>query len=258
MLRVRETHREHPRNDGGILDWLIFPELAVHPDDAGPILLPFVRAHRCLLTAGLTYHPRSPSGLGPLINSAVWLIPEWTPQHGLQVRQIEQGKACLAPDEVTAFGGSVVGFRPAQWVIRYHWRYADQPRPLLLSASVCYDATDLSLAADLRDRNDFYAVCALNHDVQTFDNLAASLNFHMFQGVLVVNNGTYGGSSFFAPLREGHKRQILHFHGQPQAVIGFAEVSPGKMILRPHDIAVDSAPEGRWKSPPAGWVGPTL
>lgn len=258
MLRVRETHCVQPRHDGALLDWLIFPELAVHPDDVETILMPFVRAHRCILTAGLVYHPRERGSDAPLINSAVWLIPEWTPQHGLNVRTIEQGKARLAPDEAHLAGPHVVGFRPAQWIVQYEWHHTGLPRPLLLSASVCYDATDVSLAADLRDKNDFYAICALNSDIQTFDNLAMSLNYHLFQGVLIVNNGTYGGSNFFAPLEKAYRRQILHFHGQPQAVIGFAEVDPAKMILRPHTPDEEASPVGRWKEPPAGWTGPTM
>ena len=258
MLRVRETHCVQPRHDGGLLDWLIFPELAVHPDDVESILMPFVRAHRCLLTAGLVYHPREQGTDAPLINSAVWLIPEWTPQHGLNVRTIEQGKARLAPEEAVLVGPHVVGFRPAQWIVHYQWHHTGLPRPLLLSASVCYDATDVTLAADLRDKNDFYAICALNSDIQTFDNLAESLNYHLFQGVLIVNNGTYGGSNFFAPLEKAYRREILHFHGQPQAVIGFAEVDPAKMISRPVTASEAAAPIGRWKEPPAGWVGPAL
>jgi len=256
MLRVRETHRVQPRHDGGLLDWLILPELAVHPDDVESILMPFVRAHRCILTAGLVYHPRDQGAAAPLINSAVWLIPEWTPQHGLNVRTIEQGKARLAPEEEDLVGPHVVGFRPTQWIVHYEWHHSGLPRPLFLSTSVCYDATDVTLAADLRDKNDFYAICALNSDIQTFDNLAMSLNYHLFQGVLIVNNGTYGGSNFFAPLERPYRRQILHFHGQPQAVIGFAEVDPGKMIARPHTQDEEAPPTGRWKDPPAGWIGP--
>ena len=111
------------------------------------------------------------------------------------------------------------------------------------------------MRGDLRVRNDLYAVCALNKDVATFDNLAESLNYHLYQGVLIVNNGSYGGSSFFAPLEKDFRREILHFHGQPQAHIGFAEVSPCKLIHRPRGEE-NSEPVGIWKKPPAGWQSP--
>lgn len=255
MLRVRLTHDHAGEPGKRNLDWLILPELAVHPDDVVPHLIPFVRDFRAIVLVGLVYHPRDPSPGAPLINSALWLIPEWTPDHGLQIRRIEQGKGNLAPGESALVGASVEGFRPAQWIVRYRWHPDPQCPPLLLSASVCYDATDLALAADLRDRNDLYAIPALNLDVRTFDNMAASLHYHTYQGVLVVNNGKYGGSSFFAPLNRDHCREIFHFHGQPQASIGFAEIDPAKMIIRPSG-AETAAPRGTWKEPPAGWVGP--
>jgi len=202
MLRVRLTHPHGGGPPRPNLDWLIMPELTVHPDDVDSLLLPVVRDFRCIMLVGLVYHPRDAQPGSPLINSALWLIPEWSRAHGLQVRRVEQGKAHLAPAEVAEFGSLVTPFRPTQWVVRYRWHSNPDQPALLLSASVCYDATDTALAADLRDRNDLYAVCALNTDVATFDNLAENLNYHLFQGVVVVNNGTYGGSSFFAPLKK--------------------------------------------------------
>jgi len=255
MLRVRLTHPHGAGPRRPNLDWLIMPELAVHSDDVDALLLPIVRDFRCIMLVGLVYHPRDARPNSPLINSALWLIPEWSRAHGLQVRRVEQGKAHLAPAEVNAFGSLVTPFRPAQWIVRYRWHSNPDRPPLLLSASVCYDATDTALVADLRDRNDLYAVCALNTDVATFDNLAESLNYHLYQGVLVVNNGTYGGSSFFAPLKKDYRREIVHFHGQPQALIGFAEIDPLKIIRRPNGDENDK-PQGVWKNPPAGWHSP--
>jgi hypothetical protein len=255
MLRVRLTHDHAGEPGKQNIDWLILPELAVHPEDIVPHLIPFVRDFRAIVLVGLVYHPRDASPGAPLINSALWLIPEWTPEQGLQIRRIEQCKGTLAPRESALFGGAVEGFRPVQWIVRYRWHPNPECPPLLLSASVCYDATDLALAADLRDRNDLYAVPALNLDVRTFDSMAASLHYHSYQGVLVVNNGKYGGSSFFAPLNNDNRREVFHFHGQPQASIGFAEIDPSKVITRPSGLET-AAPLGTWKEPPAGWVGP--
>ena len=81
------------------------------------------------------------------------------------------------------------------------WSSNRDHRPLTITASVCYDATDLALAADLRSRSDLYIICALNRDVGTFDRMSEALHYHMYQGVLLVNNGQFGGSSFFMPLR---------------------------------------------------------
>ena len=263
MLRVRETHRTQERTDGRIIDLLIFPELAVHPSDIDTIILPFVRTHRCIVLFGQVYHPKYGDGTGDLINSGMWLIPKWDETSGLQVERIEQGKQHLAPMEMKAnFNPQPVGFRPAQWLIQYEWSRNKNDPPLTLSASICYDATDLGLAADLKSRSDLYIVCALNRDVGTFDRMSEGLHYHMYQGVVVVNNGHYGGSNFFMPLDKPHQRQIFHVHGQSQASISFAEISPQKLLNRRAPtifeqkevwvpVKDDDYPSGNWKSPPA-------
>ena len=252
MLRVRDTHRQQTRGDGKVLDLLIFPELAIHPHDIDPLILPFVRKHKCIVLFGQVYHPRDSRPGSPLINSCIWMVPGWSRAEGFQIRRVEQGKKNL-----TAFEGNFtpapISFRPAQWLIEYQWHSdAENHRPLILSASVCYDATDIELAADLRSRSDLYIICALNQDVGTFDRMSEGLHYHMFQGVIVVNNGQYGGSSFYIPFSETFHRQVLHLHGQPQVSIAFAEISPQKLIDRPVDRK-DDLPEGEWKTPPAGW-----
>ena len=252
MLRVRESHRGCSGADDIGLDLLIFPELAVHPEDMRSLILPFIRKHKCIVLCGMVYHRKhkfDPNS--ELLNSCFWVIPEWTKANGFQVRFIEQGKKHLSRDE-SAKLTRLVGFRPAQWLIEYEWKNKGKSRPLVLSASVCFDATDLDLAADLKYLSDLYVVCALNKDVGTFDSMSKNLSYHMFQGVIVVNNGRYGGSSFFMPYKEQFRRQVLHFHGQPQATISFAEIDPEKLLKRPRSRE-DLVPEGKWKTPPAGW-----
>jgi hypothetical protein len=263
MLRVRETHRSQERQDGRVLDLLVFPELAVHPLDVETLILPFVRSYKCIVLCGLVYHAEPTLPTAPLINTCLWMVPEWTPSSGFQVRRFEQGKEHLARGE-SAFTPPIQGFRPVQWQVEYEWHSNTAVhRPLVLSASICYDATDLELASDLRNRNDFYIVCALNRDVGTFDRMAEGLHYHMYQAVMVVNNGQFGGSNLFFPFSETHHRQVLHLHGQPQATIAFAEISPMKLIGRPlprptalPPAGPDAPPEGAWKSEPAGWVNP--
>lgn len=264
MRRLRDTHRSVARDDGQTIDLLVFPELAVHPADVAPLLVPFARKHRCILLFGMVYHAEPRLAGSPLINSCQWLIPEWTRVSGFQLRAVEQGKLHLT-DAETQLTPPPVGFRPAQWLVEYTWSSQRDHRPLNITASVCYDATDLTLAADLRSRSDLYVICALNRDVGTFDRMSEALHYHMYQGVLLVNNGQFGGSSFFMPFEKPFHREVFHFHGQPQVAIAFAEISPEKLINRPMPSPVEGEPpsarghetglpEGTWKTPPAGWT----
>ena len=254
MLSVRRTHISpaHRNSEYSQLDLLVFPELAIHPQDIDTLLVPFVRKYKCIVLAGIVYHTEySNLKSSKLLNSCIWLVPEWRQSTGFQLRTIEQIKKNLAPEEEKLSNKIQSGFRPAQWLIEYelsnYWSIK-----LNLSASVCYDATDLDLVADLRSMSDIYFVCALNKDVSTFDNMAESLSYHMYQGVILVNNGEYGGSSFYMPFRKNYRREVFHLHGQPQATIAFAEIDPLKLKFRPNSSPL-SLPLGQWKEPPAGW-----
>ena len=247
MLALRGTHERN----GERLDWLILPELAVHPDDVRTHLEPFARAHKTMILAGLTYHAVA-AGEG-LYNSAIWIIPEWSRAGAFRPRILTQGKEHLAPEEQRL--GQVRGFRPCQWLVGYPWSPEPDARPIWLTAAVCYDATDLGLTAELRDRADVFAIPALNKDVGTFDQMSQALHYHMFQLVVVVNNGLYGGSSAYWPKKRPYVRQIFHTHGQPQASVAFFSIK---------DVAdfvgrASNQPEGQrkqWKYPPAGALVP--
>lgn len=78
MLDLRETHK--PANKR--LDWLILPELSVHPDDVATHLVPFARAFKTAILAGMVYERVVPGQ--PLINSALWIIPRMVEGQGLQ------------------------------------------------------------------------------------------------------------------------------------------------------------------------------
>lgn len=246
MLALRETHK----GSEGRLDWLILPELAAHPSDVRTHLIPFARAHRTTVLTGLTYEKLSPGQ--PLVNSALWIIPEWSDAHGLQIRTRRQGKAHLAPDEQSFNGGTTLlqGFRPCQWLVGYPWSDEDGAQPIWLTASICYDATDLGLAADLRGVSDVLAIPALNKDVKTFDQMALALHYHMFQLIVVANNGQWGGSNAYWPKKQEFIRQVFHTHGQPQASITFFELDDIQGYLQRHGGGAAGA--GDWKYPPAG------
>jgi hypothetical protein len=252
LLTLRETHKALGRR----LDWLILPELSVHPQDIRTHLVPFARAHKTIITVGLTYKELL-VGRPPLVNSALWVIPAWSEAHGLRIYIREQGKYHLAQEEEesnrSGRGQVIQSFRLCQWLVGYEWRCRDQTRPLWLTASICYDATDIALAADLRDRSDIFAVPAMNKDVNTFDNMAMALHYHMFQMVIVANNGKYGGSNAYAPYKKPFDRQIIHLHGQDQAAIAFFEIRNIDVFLQRKTNAQNQSTDSQqWKFPPAG------
>ncbi len=258
MLDLRDTHCPNGAG-GGRLDWLILPELSVHPDDVKTHLVPFARANKTIIVAGLAYEKIFADQ--PLINSALWVIPVKSASHGLQVMTVRQGKQHLAQIEKNhnAAGDVIQGFRPCQWLVGYEWSGAEQKSPLWLTASVCYDATDLQLATDLRRNSDVFAILAYNKDVNTFDQMALALHYHMFQMVIVANNGCYGGSNAYSPYEKSYERQVFHLHGQPQASMAFVDIPDiASFITRyedassPADAAKIAPNSGQsWKYPPA-------
>ncbi len=245
-LRLRRTHS----NGDGKLDLLILPELSVHTDDLG-ILKSFAITHQTIILAGLVYHEARAGDALPLVNSAVWLLPERTGLGGRSVRMIQQGKRYLAPAEKEKLL-NVRSFRNGQWLIGYPWSPDHNKNLLWLTASVCYDATDFALAADLKGRTDVYVIPALNKDVTTFDQMALALHYHMFQMVIVANNGAYGGSNAYVPYQDHYKRQVFHFHGQPQAAIAYLEIDPISAFLERVSNARGPKNKRQYKYPPAG------
>jgi len=262
MLSLRATH-----TDTGHLDWLILPELAVHPKDVQTHLVPFARQHRAIVLTGLTYDRVQWQDGPQLANSALWIIPQWSDASGWRILTRRQGKQHLAQPEKRIricarlrgpHGAPYIkGFRPCQWVVDYPWSSKADSKPVRLTASVCYDATDLGLASDLRGKSDVWAIPALNKDVKTFDQMALALHYHMFQMVIVANNGQYGGSNAYWPRSKEYERQIFHTHGQPQVAISFLEIDGADAFLK-RVSAGKTKTDGDWKHPPAGLVSTPL
>lgn len=262
-LELRETHKEKD----GRLDLLVLPELAVHPSDISTHVIPFMRKHRTTVLTGVTYEEIEKGE--PLVNSALWLLPMQDTSGGFRVKILRQGKGNLAPDEEANFNKTsklIRPFRPCQWLVGYQWTSDPGHEPLWLTASVCFDATDINLAADLRDHSDVYLVSALNKDVGTFDQMAQALHYHMFQMVVVANNGLYGGSNAYAPYSRPYKRQVFHMHGQPQASIAFLEIDqisdfkarrhPPKATNGDEDQKSTGGLSTKFKQPPAASILP--
>lgn len=243
MLYWRDLHLNMPRS----LDLLILPELAVNALDIRSHLKPFALKHKSTIVAGLSYRNL---GLGSgmrLVNSAVWVIPFQSTRGGWDIFTRCQGKEHVAPTEERLLKGNISGFRPCQWLIEYDWDSQGTGRFLNLTASICYDATDLELAARLRTVSDVFIVPAFNKDVETFDNLAMHLHYNMFQMVVIANSGQYGGSCVFWPRKRSHERRVFHSHGQSQCSIGFFDIDVEEFLQRRDPQVSDD-----WKSVPAG------
>ncbi|MGH1427848.1 MAG: hypothetical protein ACRBEE_07905, partial [Arenicella sp.] len=96
--------------------------------------------------------------------------------------------------------------------------------PFRITGAICYDATDIKLAADLRGKTDLFVIAAHNKDVSTFDNMASALQYHMYQHVVITNIGEYGGSTIQAPYKETFDKLISHSHGCNQISISTADI----------------------------------
>lgn len=115
------------------------------------------------------------------------------------------------------------------------------------------------VASVLRNQSDVFAIPALNQDVGTFDQMALALHCHMYQLVIVANNGTFGGSNAYVPYKEPYLKQVFHLHGQPQASVAFFEIDDISAFLsrrKSGNGSLQSKPAGTgtFKYPPAGIV----
>ncbi|MBF0347717.1 MAG: hypothetical protein HQL81_08610 [Magnetococcales bacterium] len=196
-------------------DLIVFPELSVHPTDQQKILERLSDVTGAMIFAGMTYQKIGPK-CEP-VNNGRWIIPNRKRSGRNWIRR-NQGKHHLTSEEQKL---GVIGKRPCQWFLEIKDGCGREYR---ISAAICYDATDLSLAADLRDVSDMFIVSALNKDVKTFDNMVAALHYHMYQHIVLVNSGEFGGSTIQAPFKDHHEKLIVHLHGQNQIGISIFDV----------------------------------
>ena len=231
------------------VDLLVFPELSIHTEDVKK-LEDFAMLHKTIIFAGLVYSDRCRIE-GELVNHGIWLLPDESEGH-LQVERVWQGKANPIKKERDCLG--VTSWRPYQALIPLQQRQENEDGDERLearwaiTAAICYDATQLELASDLVNLSDVFVVAALNQDVGTFDSMTTALNYHMFQHVMLVNSGEFGGSTIQAPYRERHMRTLLHEHGGGQIAVGITKIYPE------HFLADVTPPDGfRTKTPPAGY-----
>lgn len=228
---VRWKHREHlaeicklteqtlnaklkteSRDHTSTADLIVFSELAVHPEDEDIVRALAFRT-KAIIFSGFVFCEQD----GRIVNKARWIIPD-SSESGTQWRVRDQGKHHMTSDEV-ALG--VQGYRPSQHIISIE---GHPEGPFKLTGAICYDATDIKLAADLRDLTDMFVIAAYNKDVDTFDNMASALQWHMYQHIVITNTGEYGGSTMQAPYKEKYHKLISHAHGTGQIAISTADI----------------------------------
>ncbi|TPQ43126.1 reverse transcriptase domain-containing protein [Cupriavidus pinatubonensis] len=232
------------KDDGDpLVDVILFPELAVHPEHVF-LLRRLSDKLRANIFTGLTF--LNSDKAGGTVNQGLWLIRTESPGHGRAFQYAWQGKQHPMKDEVRM---GIKGHRPHVTLVELPIGAKTRTR---IAAAICYDATDLDLVADLRDRSDMFLVAALNQDVQTFDNMVAALHFHMYQPVVLANSGEFGGSTAQVPLPK-HERLVAHVHGNQQVAVSVFEVDPS---LYKSTVPL-KAPKSL-KAPPAGYKGRPL
>ena len=233
MTEVREGYK----NEREPIDIVLLPELSVHPEDIF-LLERFADSLKCMVFCGLVFHPK-PENEDDLINSGLWILPIKT-SDGRSIRFLEQGKYHMTANEKKL---GIAPFRPCQWLVEYR---STTSNPFRLSSAICYDATDLGLAADLKEHTDAFIVSALNKDIGTFDAMVTALHYHMYQHVLLVNSAEFGGSTAQAPYKDHFRKVIMHHHGADQATVSVFTID----LKRFRSGSIKTKPEIKY--PPAG------
>lgn len=229
------------------VDLVIFPEYTIHVDDQD-LMRSFSDATGAMLFYGLL-GAQAPKTAEP-INAARWLVPQRRGGRRSWV-EVDQGKWHLTSEEQKL---NVSQWRPYQVVIELCWNGEPGYR---ISGAVCYDATDISLAADLKDESHMFVIAAMNKDVKTFDSLVGALRYHMYQHVLIANSGEFGGSTAQAPYDQEHKRLLSHVHGAQQIAVSVFDVDiddfgPKLNAADPGSVVLKHVSERIGKTRPAG------
>ena len=193
-------------------DLIVFPEVAVHIDDQD-LIKRLADKTKAIIFAGLVFTDHK----GKLVNIGRWFIPDYR-ESGRQWVIRDQGKHHMNQNEVLL---GISSHRPCQHILEVH---GHSEGPFRITGAICYDATDINLAADLRDKTDLFVVAAHNKDVTTFDNMASALQWHMYQHVVICNIGEFGGSTIQAPFKQPYDKLISHVHGVGQISINTADI----------------------------------
>ncbi|SOC54641.1 Reverse transcriptase (RNA-dependent DNA polymerase) [Chromohalobacter canadensis] len=217
---IESQHLERPKQGQREqnIDLIIWPELAVHKDDVD-ILVQLSQKTHAIILAGLGFidHP----GIKGPSNCAIWIVPRKHNGNQNEIKRL-QGKHHMMKDEASV---GIRPWRPYQLMLELKHPAYLQETGFTITGSICYDATDISLSADLRNKSNAYLVPALNQDVNSFDTMVDALHYHMYQPVILVNTGEFGSSYAKAPYKEPHKRLIAHSSGNNQVAINTFEMN---------------------------------
>lgn len=232
------------------IDVVVFPELSIHVSDQD-LMRAFSDSTGAMLFYGLL-GAKEPTSDEP-INAARWLVPQRHAGRRSWV-EVDQGKFNLTPEEHDL---GIKPWRPYQVVIELIDPTKTIEKSYRLTGSVCFDATDLSLASDLRNESHMYVVSAMNKDVKTFDGMVSALRYHMYQHILIANIGEFGGSTAQAPYDKEHQRLISHSHGGNQLAVSIFDVrledfGPELEAAQPAVTKMKPVKERIGKAPPAG------
>ncbi|WP_220488840.1 hypothetical protein [Pseudoalteromonas sp. SR43-3] len=217
VLKHLEAQNTDEKEKKQRADLIVWPELAINNDDLD-VLVALSRKTKAIVFAGLGFIEQD--GVKGPNNCAVWIVP--TKHQSSQREMIRlQGKQNMMADEK----GKIQPWRPYQLLLELVHPAFKGEKGFVLTGSICYDATDIALSADLRDKSNAYLVSALNQDVNTFDSMVEALHYHMYQHVVLLNSGEFGGSFAKAPYKQPHKRLIAHVHGNDQVSINTFEMN---------------------------------
>ncbi|CAI1841949.1 reverse transcriptase domain-containing protein [Serratia ficaria] len=234
-----DSINEKPKLKGKV-DLIIWPELSVSPEDLD-VLERLSDKTGAIIFSGIIFsHINNPKELN---NSAIWIIPNKNSSGRRFIKRL-QGKYNMTAGEK----GNISPWRPYQLIIELLHPAFSESEGFKITGSICYDATDIKLSADLKDKSHAYIISAMNKDIATFDSMVDALFYHMYQYVVLVNSGEFGGSVAKAPYKERYHKLITHTHGSHQVTISSFEMN--MFDFRESGKSLRSNKET--KTPPAG------
>ncbi|ASM17944.1 TPA: reverse transcriptase domain-containing protein [Serratia marcescens] len=234
-----DSINENPKLKGKV-DLIIWPELSVSPDDLD-VLERLSDKTGAIIFAGITFSHIN--NLRELNNAAIWIIPNKNSSGRRFIKRL-QGKKNMTPGE----RNDISSWRPYQLIIELLHPALSDRDGFKITGSICYDATDIKLNADLKDKSHAYIISAMNKDIATFDSMVDALFYHMYQYIVLVNSGEFGGSVAKAPYKERYHKLITHTHGSHQVTISSFEMN----MFDFREIGKSLRSKKETKTPPAG------
>lgn len=234
---------EEENPDHNHIDILVWPELAVHKDDLD-VLINLSKKTKSIIYAGLCYIDQP--GIDGPNNCAIWIVPNMYDSKQVEIRRLQGKKHMMALEK------SIKSWRPYQLFLELIHPAFPNEQGFMITGSICYDATDICLSSDLRDKSNAYFVSALNKDINTFDSMVEALHYHMYQHVVLVNSGEFGGSYAKAPYKDHYSRLISHVHGNDQVSISTFQMN--MFDFRRDNVGSGMKSGKELKSIPAGLI----